>query len=65
MLDFVIWPKLREFAISTPPMQEKMEWLMDLSIHIQCQWPFTVKEAFREDVKTRQPTLSNLAKVFS
>jgi hypothetical protein len=65
MLDFVIWPKLREFAVSTPPMQEKMEWLLDLFTHIQCQWPFTTKEALYKDVKTGQTILSNHAKVFS
>jgi hypothetical protein len=46
-------------------MQEKMEWLMDLFTNIQCQWPFTTKEALCEDVKTGQTILTNHAKVLN
>jgi len=63
MLDFIIWPKLREFAISTPPMQEKMDWLMDLSTHIKCQWPFALEEAIYKHQETGHDALTDRAQV--
>ncbi|KAJ4985633.1 bZIP transcription factor [Stagonosporopsis vannaccii] len=61
VLDFVIWPKLREFAVSTPLMQEKLDWLIDLSTHIQCQWPFTLEKATCKDKETGHTSLTDQA----
>lgn len=63
MLDFVIWPKLREFVLSTPPLQEKTEWLLDLSTNIKCHWPLDARDALCLDDKTGHTTLTEQAKV--
>ena len=63
MLDFVIWPKLREFILSTPPLQEKTERLLDLLTNIQCHWPLDTREALCLVEETGLTTLTEQAKV--
>ncbi|KAF2992964.1 hypothetical protein E8E13_000891 [Curvularia kusanoi] len=62
MMDFVIWPKLRELAVSTPPMQEKMDWLVDVSTHVRCYWPFGIEKATCKDAETGLTVLTVQAK---
>lgn len=38
MLDYVPWPAFRELAVQIPAMQERMEWLMDMSNTLRCDW---------------------------
>ncbi|KAF1941691.1 hypothetical protein EJ02DRAFT_347163 [Clathrospora elynae] len=52
ILDFVVWPAFREFAVQIPTMQEKMEWLSDMSANIQCDWSFPTEESLRRDEET-------------
>lgn len=63
IIDFVVWPAFREFAVKIPSMQEGMEWLMDMSNTIQCDWAFTVKEAMLRDDQTGLTDLCPAAKM--
>jgi hypothetical protein len=63
MLDFVAWPACREFAVSVPAMGERMEWLMDMSISITCDWPFSQDDAFERDEETGMLHMCEVAKV--
>lgn len=64
MIDFVIWPAFRELAVLLPFMQEHMEWLMDLSIHVQRRWTGdTLEEALWQDPLTAGTDLTDSAKV--
>ncbi|KAF2123537.1 hypothetical protein P153DRAFT_380035 [Dothidotthia symphoricarpi CBS 119687] len=62
ILDFVLWPAFRELAAQIPAMQQRMEWLMDYSINLHCDWSFPVEEAFRIDEVTGRLDLCDLAK---
>jgi hypothetical protein len=63
ILDFIVWPAFREFAVEIPEMQEQMEWLMDMSITLRCDWSFTTDEALRRDEETGLLDLCDSAKV--
>lgn len=63
MLDLIIWPAFREYAVQLPEMQERMEWLMDMSNTIHCDWYLSGDEAFRRDEQTGLLDLCDLAKV--
>lgn len=65
MLDFVIWPAFREFGVEIPELQERMEWMMDMSNNIRCDWYFEKDEAFKKDEDTGLLDLCDLAKVCS
>jgi hypothetical protein len=65
MLDFIAWPAFREFAVQVPRMQERMDWMMDMSLTIQCDWSFANDEAFRRDDETGLLDLCLVAKVCS
>ncbi|KNG47873.1 hypothetical protein TW65_05372 [Stemphylium lycopersici] len=62
IVDFVIWPAFRELAVQIPAMQERMEWLMDMSISIQCDWSFATGEALCKNEDTGQIDLCDTAK---
>ncbi|KAH8711893.1 hypothetical protein GQ44DRAFT_730955 [Phaeosphaeriaceae sp. PMI808] len=62
MLDFVHWPAFREFAVQIPEMQERMEWLIDMSINLRCDWYFESDEAFKRSDETGLLDLCDLAK---
>ncbi|KAH7069644.1 hypothetical protein BKA63DRAFT_579756 [Paraphoma chrysanthemicola] len=62
MLDFIAWPAFREFAVQVPRMQERMDWMMDMSLTIQCDWSFANDEAFQRDDETGLLDLCVLAK---
>jgi len=64
ILDFVIWPAFREFAAESPELQEQMEWLVDMCIHLRCDWPFSTDEAFLRDENTDLLDLCDLAKQY-
>lgn len=63
LIDYIVWPAFRDFAVQIPEMQEKMEWMVDMSMHIQCDWPFATDEALRRDDITGMIDLTDLAKV--
>lgn len=63
MLDFIPWPALRELAVQIPAMQERMEWLMDMSNNLRCDWSFPAQEAFKKDDETGLLDVCDLAKV--
>jgi hypothetical protein len=44
-------------------MQERMEWLIDLSINLRCDWSFSTGEALRRDEGTSILELCDVAKV--
>ncbi|KAF2027123.1 hypothetical protein EK21DRAFT_72682 [Setomelanomma holmii] len=62
MLDFIAWPAFREFAVQVPRMQERMDWMMDMSLTINCDWSFRNDEAFRRDEETGLLDLCLVAK---
>jgi hypothetical protein len=62
IVDFVVWPAFRELAVQVPAMQERMEWLMDMSIHVKCNWSYTTWEALCQNQKTEQADLCDVAK---
>lgn len=63
MLDFINWPAFREFAVQLPAMQERMEWMMDMSICIECDWSFPNNDAFQKDEETGMLDLCPVAMV--
>ncbi|KAF9697840.1 hypothetical protein EKO04_004296 [Ascochyta lentis] len=62
MLDYIPWPAFRELAVQIPAMQERMEWLMDMSNTLRCDWSFPKQEAFRRVDETGLLDLCDLAK---
>jgi hypothetical protein len=44
MLDYIPWPAFRELAVQIPAMQQRMEWLMDMSNTLRCDWAFPIGE---------------------
>lgn len=62
ILDFIIWPAFREFVVEIPEMHERMEYLLDMSHTIQCDWFFATEEALLKDDETGMFDLSDLAK---
>lgn len=63
VVDFVAWPAFRELAVQIPTMQERMEWLMDMTQSIHCDWSFTAEEALSKDEETGNVRLCPVAKV--
>lgn len=63
MLDYIPWPAFRELAVQIPAMQERMEWLVDMSNTLRCDWSFPAQEAFRRPDETGLLDLCDLAKV--
>lgn len=49
MLDFIPWPAFRELAVQIPAMQERMEWLMDMSNTVRCDWSFPTQEPLQKN----------------
>lgn len=45
ILDFIAWPAFREFAVQIPSMQQRMRWLMDMSLTVRCDWRSNGEEA--------------------
>jgi hypothetical protein len=62
IVDFVIWPAFRELAVQIPAMQERMEWLMDMSNNLQCDWWLSPDEALCKHEETGQVDLCPAAK---
>ncbi|KAI8654745.1 Zn(2)-C6 fungal-type domain-containing protein [Fusarium keratoplasticum] len=62
MVDFAIWPDFRELVVQLPSMQEHMEWLIDLSNSIQCEWPYELDQALCKDEASGNIDLVDLAK---
>lgn len=65
MLDIIPWPAFRELAVQIPAMQERMEWLVDFSNTLHCDWSFSAQEALRRVDETSLLDLCDLAKVRS
>ena len=62
IVDFIVWPAFRELAVQIPAMQERMEWLMDMSLGIQCDWSSATADALCQNQETGQIDLSEAAK---
>jgi hypothetical protein len=62
IVDFVIWPAFRELAVQIPAMQERMEWLTDMSNNLQCDWWLSPGEALCKHEETGQVNLCSAAK---
>ncbi|KAI8931522.1 hypothetical protein NX059_011181 [Plenodomus lindquistii] len=62
IVDFVPWPAFRELVVQIPTMQERMEWLMDMSLTTRCDWQFPTKEALAKDEETGLWDLCPMAK---
>jgi len=61
-VDFVAWPAFRELVVQIPTMQERMEWLMDMSQTLHCDWSFPTEEALSRDEETGLLDLCSVAK---
>jgi hypothetical protein len=61
-VDFIVWPTLRELVVQIPALQERMEWLMNMSINIKCDWPYAMGEALCENKETGQTDLCDAAR---
>ncbi|KAH4855471.1 hypothetical protein HBH75_086550 [Parastagonospora nodorum] len=62
ILDYVIWPAFREFAVQIPQMHEHMEYMMDMCINISCDWRFGHEEALCRNETTGMLDLCDMAK---
>ncbi|KAK4641185.1 hypothetical protein QC761_610110 [Podospora bellae-mahoneyi] len=62
ILDFVIWPALREYVVQFPSFHVGMDWLVVLFDTITCAWPGTVEEALCQDQLTGATDLTPEAK---
>lgn len=63
MLDLILWPAFREYAVQIPEMQERMGWLMDMSNTIRCDWYLPDDEALQRNEETGLLDLTDRAKV--
>lgn len=63
MLDYIPWPAFRELAVQIPDMQEHMEWLLDMSNTICCEWSFPDQEPFHKNKETDSLDLCETGKV--
>lgn len=63
VVDFIIWPAFRELVVQIPAMQQRMEWFLDYSTTIRCDWSFPVEEALCRHEDTGLLDLCDLAKV--
>ena len=63
IVDFVVWPAFRELTVQIRTMQERMEWLMNMSKTVQCDWSFLTDEALVKDEETGLLDLCPVAKV--
>lgn len=52
MLDYIPWPAFRELAVQIPDMQEHMEWLLDMSNTMRCDWSFPDQEPCQRNDET-------------
>jgi hypothetical protein len=62
IVDFIVWPAFRELVVQIPAMQERMEWLMEMSNTIHCDWSFATGEAIYKHEDTDQVDLCPTAK---
>jgi hypothetical protein len=62
IVDFVVWPAFRELAVQVPAMQERMWWLIDMSMNIECDWSYTTWEALYKIKRTGQADLCDAAR---
>ncbi|CAN9197877.1 unnamed protein product [Alternaria alternata] len=61
-IDFIVWPAFRDLVVQMPAMQERMEWFMNMSLNIKCDWPYTTEEALCENKETGQADLCDAAR---
>ncbi|KAK5651250.1 hypothetical protein OQA88_12658 [Cercophora sp. LCS_1] len=45
VVDFVLWPALREYVVQFPLLQVGMSWLLDMTNTLMCHWPGTTEDA--------------------
>jgi hypothetical protein len=62
MADFVLWPGFRELVVQLPQLQERMEWLADMSLFIKCDWPYPLEQALHRNPISGDIDLVDLAK---
>ncbi|CAN9443880.1 unnamed protein product [Alternaria alternata] len=63
LLDFLVWPKLRDIAVQSTALQENMEWMVEQTATVCCHWPHTIEEALHKDEVTGREALTIAAKV--
>ena len=63
MADFVLWPGFRELVVQLPQLQERMAWLADMSMFINCEWPYPLEQALHRNPISGDVDLVDLAKV--
>jgi hypothetical protein len=62
MADFVLWPGFRELVVQLPQLQERMAWLADMSMFINCEWPYPLEQALHRNPISGDVDLVDLAK---
>ncbi|KAK0667817.1 hypothetical protein QBC41DRAFT_132651 [Cercophora samala] len=62
ILDFIVWPALRDYVVQFPSLQVGMEWLVVLTDTITCEWSGTTDEALCRDEMTGATDLTPVAK---
>ncbi|KAG8672979.1 hypothetical protein FPOAC2_06401 [Fusarium poae] len=62
MADFVLWPGFRDLVVQLPQLQQRMEWLADMSLFIKCDWPYTLEQALYRNPVSERVDLTDLAK---
>ncbi|CAN9100212.1 unnamed protein product [Alternaria alternata] len=62
IVDFIVWPAFRELVVQIPAMQERMEWMMDLSLNLHCDWSLAMGEALCTSEETGQVDLCDAAR---
>lgn len=63
LFDFLIWPKLRDYAVTSSSMRSNLEWLMEMFLTLTCVWPGMAREALLRNSGTGDIDLTDIAKV--
>lgn len=64
ILDFFLWPALREHVVQYPSLHIGMNWLLDAAGSINCGWPSPPEDALCKNQGTGGTDLSRDAKEF-
>ncbi len=64
VVDFVIWPALREHVVQYPSLQVGMNWLLDMADTIVCGWSVSAGDALCQNQLTGKTDLTQVAKDF-
>ncbi|KAF2104309.1 hypothetical protein NA57DRAFT_70521 [Rhizodiscina lignyota] len=62
LFDFLIWPTLRDHAVTNHELHFNLAWLMEMSLTLTCAWNGTPQEVLDRDPITGDAHLTDIAK---